>query len=449
MFVLPAILLAVLCIVPLARPHWGVVFLCTFYCLEMTLIATAAPFRANFMLANIIWAIVLLLASIVSISRRPDLLKNLTTSGGYLLVALYVLILASLWWTPAYENGSRIVIEYSPSMLLFAICGPLLLRDLDEFRGFLIAFMVIGSLVGLAMMLNPDFNMNSGRLVYMLAGKPVTNALGVGRLGGMLSIAAALQRTDGQPFLLRFLRFAAFFIGCLLALFSGSRGQIIFSGVIVLGFFAVARPIRDVKTFILSVLGLVAAFFIVQFGMSLVSAETTINRWEYKHIARGGEVRLANVLELIAAYFKTPSAWLFGLGFNTFSVITSGEKEPYSHNILVDALCEQGLMGLLLLMGVLLVSTRSCVQLMRYNSAVGPRRATAATLFAFFTFDVIVSMKEGNMLSIDSMLMFGLLASAFVVRAASDDEHQESGPVAHDADTTHADDPAYAEATSA
>jgi len=236
MQVLPIILLSVLCLMSLARPVWGLVFLCTFYCLEMTLIATLTPFRSNFMLGNIIWAIVLGLASIVSIAKRPAVLGNLLTPGAYVLAVLYTVIVGSLLWTPAFENASRIVVEYSPSMLLFVICGALVLRDIDEFREFLVIFMVIGSLVGIAMMMNPDFNVRGGRLVYMLGGKPVTNALGLGRLGGMLAITAALQRVDGQSFPLRALRVVAFVVGCLLALFSGSRGQIVFSGLIILPF---------------------------------------------------------------------------------------------------------------------------------------------------------------------------------------------------------------------
>jgi len=183
-----------------------------------------------------------------------------------------------------------------------------------------------------------------------------------------------------------------------------------------------------VKTLVFSVLGLIAGFFVVRYGLALVASETTIDRWEYKHIVRGSETRILNILDLFAAYFRTPTAWLFGLGFNTFSVITSGEKEPYSHNILVDALCEHGLVGLALTVAFLLLSLRSCVALVRWYSEVGPRRASSATLFALLSFDILVSMKEGNMFSIDSMLLFGLLAQALDMQARVAAEHGELMP---------------------
>jgi MFS family permease len=108
------------------------------------------------------------------------------------------------------------------------------------------------AIIALTMILNPEFNIRSGRLGFMLTETVRSNPLAIGELGGILMIVSVLYRGLRATRLFTVLRVAAFVVGTALALYSGSRGQVLFGGGTALAFFALTGTIDIPHIIVLS-----------------------------------------------------------------------------------------------------------------------------------------------------------------------------------------------------
>jgi hypothetical protein len=85
---------------------------------------------------------------------------------------------------------------------------------------------------------------------FVLEGNVRSNPLAIGELGGTLIIVATLLREGPVQWLVNLARVFAFLIGSLLALQSGSRGQLLFSVFIALVFIPISKRIQNIFGFI-------------------------------------------------------------------------------------------------------------------------------------------------------------------------------------------------------
>lgn len=386
---------SVACVLAVARPAWAYAFVMCFYCLEMTLQASVGVFLANQFLANYIFAVVVGIASAREVmAAAPGAGRSFFNAAIGSLTLLLLWTIVSMVWSPAGEQGEKFIREGIPYMLIYLIAAPLLISELGELRRAFIALMILGSATAGMILVNPDFGLKGGRIAFRFGTTEVTNVLSIGRLGGTLMIVAAVFRIGIRGVLP--LRIAAFVIGALLAFFSGSRGQVAAAAAIALLFFPIARPIRNLRSFAVTAVALVAGYFVVTIVADIVLGASDLNRWESKYLTSAIAARVANIADLFGGFLSTPYAPFVGLGYNAFSAITGAHEDTYVHNIFIEVLCELGIPMFALLV-VLLYLTLVRGRRLFIDASPNPAlRATVATLLALTAYDLLIAQKEGQ-----------------------------------------------------
>jgi hypothetical protein len=258
----------------------------------------------------------------------------------------------------------------------------------------------------------------------------------MGELGGNLMLAGALFRVGSRQWFTQLLRGGAFFLGAMLALQSGSRGQVVFAVLLALTFYPVSVRIQNVKGFLWSALGVVVLVPLMLYLGQLLLAGQELRRWDADVIAGGTDVRIANITELVWAWLKAPAAWLFGLGFNAFTSISAARSEPYSHAMTVDMLTEQGIPMFGLFVAVTVVGIRDGIWLFRRFAGDPDVRATLAVVFAMFAYQMLLVNKQGYLWVGMSYFFFLIVASRLRQRTEVFDAEDEAAE-ADEGDTVH------------
>ncbi len=103
---------------------------------------------------------------------------------------------------------------------------------------------------------------------------------------------------------------------------------------------------------------------------------------------------------LLGAAFSKPGSILFGIG-NSSSFQILG---IYPHITALEVIAEEGMVGAILYLSILGVALRSIIRLSR-SVADQAARNTLAVLAALFCFELILTWKQGSLLS--SFYVFG------------------------------------------
>jgi len=383
------------CLAAINRPAWAYAFVLCFYCLEMTLQASVSAFLSNQFLANYILAVVLGLAAAKQVlSAGPGWVASFFTPTLGMVVVLLGWTIISMVWSPSGEQGWKFILEGIPYMAIYLIAATLLISSVEAMTRAYYAFLILGVLTALMIILNPEFGVRGGRIVFRITSVDVSSVLSIGRLGGGLMVVAAVLRVEGQW--IKPLRVSGFLIGTLLALLSGSRGQLAFAVVAALAFFPVARPLKSVRAFASLVTMVIVGYLSLTIIGEYVLGSADVNRWDQRFLEGATGARLANVLDLFRAFATTPYAPFVGLGYNAFSAITGAVADTYVHNIIAEVLCELGVPILILLGMILVTAARQGRALLAKVSHDPTARATVATLLALATYDLLIAQKEGQ-----------------------------------------------------
>ena len=392
---------AALVLMGLTRPAWALALLILFFALEVSLQASVGPFRAFPPLANFFLAGVLGCSLGISLlSQQRPFAGTLTPVLG-IIVLIYIWSIVSLAWTPAVPNahnhGSNIMREEWPYVILVVMIAPMLVDGLavwDSSRQIILFF---GSMVVVTVMVNPEFTIKLGRIGVMLDGINRTSPLAIGQMGGALAIVGGLYRGRIAGRASALLGLGGFLMGLLLALYSGSRGQAIFSLLCMLALFPVSRQLKSVGAFLGNSLALIIAVVLAYIAFTFVTGGSDVDRWRSDRLEDAGGIRLQNIWILFSAFLNNPTAWLLGLGFNAFSTLGNDLGQGYSHCTFVDVLCEEGLpcfIGLLVMCGMVVRAGRRLFLRFQHSPS---QRSALATLLALTLYQFLLCNKEGNL----------------------------------------------------
>jgi hypothetical protein len=419
---IPLVTFLVLCLMSCLRPGWGFALLVLFFALEVTVQASSELFRSSPTLANLLLGGVIFVALLreTALQNRPFVGYFNTTMR--LVCALYAWSIVTVLWTPAlaYEpqESYNLILEAWPYFLLIIIAMPILISSVRDWERSLNIVLIAGIVVVISVLINPEFTVRGGRIGIALGGKARTSPLAIGQMGGTLAIIGALyvpRFASSRASLV--LRIGAFVMGSLLALYSGSRGQVLFAGVAIAVCLPLSRKIRDARTFAgaFALIGILSV--IAYFTFDLVVGSSDVNRWESKHVEGATDIRLTNIGDLIVVFATTPSAWLIGLGFNAFSAVCSGLGQAYSHCTFADILAELGLPAFAVLIAMLMRTYRAGKSLMIGYGDSPSERSAIATLLAMVVYQVLLANKEGNLWASVNLFMFMIVVDRLEVRS--------------------------------
>lgn len=405
---------------------WAMALIALMFPLEQSLQASSSFFVSNVTFVNLVTGLCTIAALTWILFRRPDEFRNTVTFALVASFILYVWSALSLVWSPSQKLGPQFVRGGAPYILLFVVMAPILIRDIERLGAFLRLMLYLGTVVVTLMVFNPNLTYVSGRVGVQIEGSVRTNPLAIGELGGSLIILATLLRQGPVQWLMNLVRIGAFASGGLLALESGSRGQLIFAIVLGLFLIPVSKQVKNVFQFIGTlVLALISVPVILWLAKNFLSADV-LYRWSGRDVEGGIAVRIQNWLDLLAAWARSPTHWLQGLGFNAFSVATTaGSKEEYPHNIFVEVFAEEGLLMFSLLVLVALRSFRDGLWLFRRFLAFPVERASVSALIGLGAYYFLIANKQANLWGNGMMFMFFCIIAR--VRARTEAEDAEAG----------------------
>ena len=403
-------LFVIICLMAMFRSSWALALLVVLFPIKQALQASSGFFLANYALPNYIAAIVTMVSVLREVSKQQTPMLGYFSGSLLCTVVIFTWSAVSLMWTPSFASGSDFITTNIPYFLLFILLAPLLMRGMAEYRDFVVVLLWISSLVAILILINPVFTSESGRIGVQLAQGVRTNPLAIGELGGLLVLTAALFRSDPMPKLLVVIRVVGFISGTLLALQSGSRGQILFAVTLAVIFFPVASKVRNIRSFIGSVIGIATIGAVVGFlGLYLLEGYA-LRRWDADSLDDGIGVRLANLVDLFVSWLSNPSAWLIGLGFNAFTSLGSAQASlGYTHNLPIDILTELGIP----IFWVFLVFNLNIIQSSRWLFAHfredSEYRPVVATAIALVVYQFLLINKQGMLWGSPTYFMWCLL----------------------------------------
>ena len=357
--------------------------------------------RVGLLLVNVIVLATSALCVIRSSIRMPRPFLGFLNPSMGMVIGLLIWSVLSIAWSPSKEKALASVAENTPYILLLVGMGGFLLHDLRSLDSFCRSLLLIATAASLFVLISPEFVNRWGRLGFAIGFENErSNPLALGELGGVAMIAGLLLRDQKGRFGLfwNLLRLTGMGVGLALGIQSGSRGQVIFAVVVAAFFFPVAAPVKDVRRFILTLLGLgtLGGATLILMNTLLYGFEAqrfTLDELLYGQSSTQG--RAQNVLVLVVAWAKNPFFWIFGLGYYAFSDLYSAKTDPYSHVLIADAIFELGIPGIALLGGLMIRAGRDYYQLFGEVSNRPAARAAVAILGALACYYVLLVNKQG------------------------------------------------------
>jgi hypothetical protein len=399
----------------LFRPHWAFVVVIAFFALEQLARTFFPVFSVHGAFLNYAMVALAMLAVFLRITRREPIFSGLNNPVTYLVFAQYGLWLLGMLYSPVPESAAYSLLSW-PYIVLYLCILPLLIIDLEEFHKSLMGLMVVGIICALMIFLNPRASYYGGRLVLETGTTAVRkdiygNPLAVAELAGIVALIAALLVPHTKRGMFGVMRVVGFILCLGLAVGSGSRGQVLAAVVAGVLFFPVARRLANVRGFILTSLGLMVLVVAIYATFSIFIGEQNRGRWSMDLLSSHFEGRYEMALRFVDAWSSSPSSWFFGMGTNAWSSISgvSGQGD-YVHNIAVELLCEQGLVGasiFVLTIVLTIVGGKRMWSMYKDNPAM---RSAVALFFALSAYSLFNALKQGSITSVDPFYWWLLLS---------------------------------------
>ena len=191
---------------------------------------------------------------------------------------------------------------------------------------------------------------------------------------------------------------------------ASSRGQTFAFAIAALAFLPYSRRFKSFNNFlgVAAATALAAGLIFVIFKW-ITSHESTAfipeERWGWKgFVADYGERVTISLILLSRWLSEGPVRWVIGLGSS--ASFDSSLLEFYCHVVIVEVLCELGIIGWILLWLTPIYAYQNLKELWFYVRDDPEERGMIAALGGIFFFEVILSFKQGSLLG--SATCFGM-----------------------------------------
>ena len=405
----------VLCIGAVVDFRWTLALLLLNYPLEQGLQGSIPFFVANQSFANYIIGIIAVISLLRGILQKKSKLTGYFNIIWLIIFAAYVYSFVSIAWSPSAANALLLVSDGIPYTILYIIIAPMMLDDIEDWNHVLIISTIFGFITAVAIIFSTEFTIRSGRLGMDFGPKMRSSPLAIGELGGFLMITGGLIVYRIKNNWLIIGRMIIVITGVILSIYSGSRGQFLFAGILILFFFPISRPIKNINQFFLLTASSIGLSLLILFVLSFLVKDAEIaNRWiNASENERAFGVRSSNISDLINGFISSPSLWLPGLGMNAFTSLT-GSREPYSHSIFLDVFVEMGLISSCLMIVCIWNIFKQSLLILNFYADQLYLRSAAAVLVTLCVYQILLMNKQGQLwASQHSLVYFLLLAKIF------------------------------------
>lgn len=418
----------------LFKPRWAILFILVLYPLEQ-LLTTASPFfSTNTKFLNLLVGglAVLGAGSALLGGKRP--FRGFFNPVWFATIGLYLYAMVGIAFAPESESGITDLTVGAPYLGLLLIFPALLINDLNDFRRLVVPTMLIGTIIIVLILASPKTTMFGGRLGIENTGggrdsADILNPLATASLGGVIVIYGMLFRPSRNVLIVNIIRAAAITVGLIIALLSGSRGQLIgavFCGVVMFPF---ARQIKNVLQFITVSASAGIAVVFIMLVLNFATTKDAATRWSATALTEGTDTRGRLVFTMLGEWASNPASIVQGLGTSSFNYYWTLDDTPYVHNMPVQVITEHGLIGLALLAAILYLTGRAGLALLRQFRDDPEQLSVAAILVGYCLYQFLISLKQGNFFTIGAPFWTLLILAKVQKREALD--WAESGQYAY------------------
>lgn len=314
----------------------------------------------------------------------------------FLAASLYFYALLSTGWSLAPDEALHRWGSAWPYLVTAIFLAPLSISSTCEFRTALRWLTWIGGLLSLAMLISGDWG-SRGLVVDGISGDFETNPLAIAATAGAVAIAALVPRATGSSSLIHApLAILASISSIFLIIRSGSRGELFAA----LAAIALVSPLRFNITKARDVAAIALLTALISVGLVVGLSQYRGGgdaRWSQSVVSADTEGRLEMATTLLRRWSKSDAGLVFGLGNS--SSFDSRVVGFYPHVLPAEILGEEGLVGFLLLLALLVRAGRDGLHGWKSSAHDSDVRATVAAAIALAVFSLVVSCKEGNLLS--------------------------------------------------
>jgi hypothetical protein len=350
--------------------------------------------------------VLVLCAIATSAIRGRCVLCNIPKVTWFILTLLLYSLL-TLAWTPRLDIAGEIWLTAYPYTLTFIVLVPLVLQEPEDFRAALTWLVVIGGLLVFVLLVFGHWG-DRGLSLGATSMEQETNPLALAGLGGSVAAAAMLLRPRRGGVLALALRLAVVGASLILIVKSESRGQLIASLAAVLLMLPFSIKIVSLRGIVLATAGCIAVGLALQFGFTHVVSREQTDRWSQSTQSADAEVRLSMVEKLLDAWRQGGgTTMLLGLG-------NSASYDPnlngiYPHNVPMEILGEEGLVGFLLYVIIFMCALGSLLRAIIASAGDQENRSIVAAVGGSFLFFAMLTFKQGNMLASVEFFMYTTL----------------------------------------
>jgi O-antigen ligase len=207
--------------------------------------------------------------------------------------------------------------------------------------------------------------------------------------------------------LFKLVKLAALFIGFALAVRSGSRGQVLGMVAVAGLFWTVASPSKNMFKPIMAIMLVAGMAVMAKIGIDFYWHGD--KRFNVQMLQTDYAGRLNGVMFLIDKWLHSPFAILFGLGSSASYKIIGN----YPHIVPLEVLCEEGILGFILLCAIIIGTVVKALRSLRSIGADRELRSLYACVAALWLYSLILINKQGSMLLSQDFFFFSVLLAKF------------------------------------
>jgi hypothetical protein len=341
----------------------------------------------------------------------------------YLILITYCAI-SYFWSQSPIDTYDRFKLQL-PYIITFCLLAPMCLINAKQLNTAITVLIYFGILIVIA--INLSTIGLRGIIIDSVQGKAVeANPLAAASFSAYVGFASLFSIWGKKLWNFNSLLKLCFVGFCITAMYSsGSRGQVIaFAGISAI-FLPLIAGVAAKRSTILAIVTIgIATFAVVIF---IEQTELT-TRWQYQKMLEDQIGRFDMLKEVMKHWISAgPTAWIFGIGSSSsFKYLNA-----YPHIVIGETLVEEGIFGLTLLIAIISVTFRQGFRLMSTPSLPSEVRVNIGIVFAIFTFNLLLSFKQGSLLgSASTVFCFALIIGWLHTRLLKKNQQPNSQHIA-------------------
>jgi hypothetical protein len=406
--VLYTLVIFVLFIGIIIRPAVGIAPLLCMYALEQWAGAMHPFFNYHSSFTNILVGALILVAVGINLLKGKKIFSGYTQIF-YLILILYSYAFISILWSPGIESGIEKWKTVGPYIITVLFLAPLLITEKKDLYIGLLSVIVLGAVVTILIFKYAQWD---GRFIVLAGVSQFRggNPLAIGQMAGYVILAMTFITFKSKWLVNNFVRFIIIALCFVLAVKTGSRGQIVIVLLLSLALLPMKFPAQISKSVKMASIVTGAMLIIVIAAWSLQNYSLE-NRWSKEDLLEQGGGRLAMARKLINTWLDSPESIIIGLGNSaSFSEKIIG---IYPHNVPVEVMCEEGIIVFMLYCFIHFRTIKTLkVSLKKLENQYQEKNALLV-LGSFYLFELVLSLKQASLIGSVLVFSFAILIEAY------------------------------------